>query len=612
MPVVTNLEQKILQLIRQDKYSWFTVGVNLAGEPGTSGGSGVPPGGFTGQLIQSRVTYDTSEAASLDVPVSLSGASLLHNLNRIRYWLNEKNPAFIVQDEGVEIASGIAVLDFIGAPVTVTLVSGYIDRVAITISGTGGGNGNGDTVKVSSDDTTTNYLDAKITVVSPISKTVNNPAGNENLELSFVGIPIADLTDVTITSVGADEILGYSGGWINRTLTEAGISAEGHTHVETDITDLEHDAIKFQTRTVSTDAPSDGDTFRWRSSASEWIPSGIVGGGGGGTDTKQVKVSSNDTTEGYLEDKIVEGDYITLTVLNEGANETLEITSTASGGAGGVDVEEGGTPKVTDATVLNFVSGAEVTDAGGGQADITVSGGTGGGGAADFTIWMPDAPPATAYSSGGTDDDEFDDASFDTGIWSEFDVAITQTVGEDEFGVYMTTTSINHLQGIYQPVPTGSDWSFTIYVGPHWDRDNQHRTGILLIEDTGNLSTSDCFLWSHYRGSAGFGWQAIYHTDYDTWSADDHNSVTDNKPSAMYLRFRRDGTNWYFDWSPDGKSWVSNQYERARRWAVTGIGIGHKFDNTSMKARFPFARFKDDSSKDQILYGDRVNMWRAT
>jgi len=135
MPVVTNFEQKVLQLIRQDKYSWFTVGVNLGGDPGPSGGSGVPPGGFTGQLIQSRVTYDTSETSSLDVPVSLSGASLLHNLNRIRYWLDEKNVKFSVEDEGVEIASGITVLNFEGAPVDVALASGYTDRVNITVSG---------------------------------------------------------------------------------------------------------------------------------------------------------------------------------------------------------------------------------------------------------------------------------------------------------------------------------------------------------------------------------------------------------------------------------------------------------------------------------------------
>lgn len=55
-----------------------------------------------------------------------------------------------------------------------------------------------------------------------------------------------------------------------------------------------------------------------------------------GTDIS-VKVSANDTTTGFLEDKIVAGTNITLTTLNDGANETLEI-SAAGGGGGSGDV----------------------------------------------------------------------------------------------------------------------------------------------------------------------------------------------------------------------------------------------------------------------------------
>lgn len=55
---------------------------------------------------------------------------------------------------------------------------------------------------------------------------------------------------------------------------------------------------------------------------------------GSGADEK-VKVSSNDTTEDYLENKVVAGNNVQVTVLNEGANEQLQITSTASGGGGG-------------------------------------------------------------------------------------------------------------------------------------------------------------------------------------------------------------------------------------------------------------------------------------
>lgn len=54
--------------------------VVLGGSSGSGGGSGGPPGGFVGKLTQSRVCYDTTEAAS-----SLGSTSLLDNLNHIRF-----------------------------------------------------------------------------------------------------------------------------------------------------------------------------------------------------------------------------------------------------------------------------------------------------------------------------------------------------------------------------------------------------------------------------------------------------------------------------------------------------------------------------------------------
>jgi len=62
------------------------------------------------------------------------------------------------------------------------------------------------------------------------------------------------------------------------------------------------------------------------------IAGGIGGGGasgGGGTDDK-VRISATDTTNDYLGAKIVAGDNITLTTLNPGANETIEVSSAAS------------------------------------------------------------------------------------------------------------------------------------------------------------------------------------------------------------------------------------------------------------------------------------------
>ena len=109
----------------------------------------------------------------------------------------------------------------------------------------------------------------------------------------------------------------------------------GHDHVETDITDLDHDAVELQGRTLASTAPNDGESIAWNDGASQWEPTLISGGGG--TDTKEVKVSSNDTTAAFLEDKLQAGTNITLNILNEGANEKVEIV--ASGGGNGGDVE---------------------------------------------------------------------------------------------------------------------------------------------------------------------------------------------------------------------------------------------------------------------------------
>lgn len=63
-------------------------------------------------------------------------------------------------------------------------------------------------------------------------------------------------------------------------------------------------------------------------------------------------------------------------------NSRIDSLSTAIGGGGTIDVEDEGTPVMTAAT-LNFIgSGVTATDAGGGVADIDITGGGGG-------SWIP-------------------------------------------------------------------------------------------------------------------------------------------------------------------------------------------------------------------------------
>ena len=63
-----------------------------------------------------------------------------------------------------------------------------------------------------------------LTIVAGTNVTITTDAGADSVTInSAAGGALNDLTDVTITSVGNGEILGYNSGWINRTLAEASI-----------------------------------------------------------------------------------------------------------------------------------------------------------------------------------------------------------------------------------------------------------------------------------------------------------------------------------------------------------------------------------------------------
>lgn len=59
----------------------------------------------------------------------------------------------------------------------------------------------------------------------------------------FSGKVLNDISDVVITTPADNEVLAFnsaSGEWINQTAAEAGLSTVGHSHVEADITNLDH------------------------------------------------------------------------------------------------------------------------------------------------------------------------------------------------------------------------------------------------------------------------------------------------------------------------------------------------------------------------------------
>ncbi len=287
------------------------------------------------------------------------------------------------------------------------------------------------------------------------------------------------------------------------------------------------------------------------------------------------------------------------------AGDALEFTETTSSG---INVKESGTLKVQGATTLNFI-GATVSGGGENTADITISGGGGGGpGESDFTIWMPEAPPASPSSY----DDEFDDASFDTSLWTEWDVSSTLTVNEAEHGLYFTGGTVNDGQGIFIDI-TDQDFVIYTYVGALNASTGDDIGGLLILEDTANLSTSDAVIWGIYRGGS-VGLRAAWLNQYNSWNSTLSNRTTGpgGYEPGYFLRLRQSGTTWYFGYSIDGYHWMDVD-NVTRKWAVDGIGLGQRKNttNNSNLFHFKFFRFSTNDGVDDMLYGDRVKFWRA-
>jgi hypothetical protein len=103
-----DLSNTIIEMMQDTARNMKAQPVNLGGISGAGGGEGGPPGGFIGWLLQTRVAYDTDEAATLD---TVGSGTLLDNLNHIRYRI-----------ETLEASSGILTVDEIDGSPSVELV----------------------------------------------------------------------------------------------------------------------------------------------------------------------------------------------------------------------------------------------------------------------------------------------------------------------------------------------------------------------------------------------------------------------------------------------------------------------------------------------------------
>lgn len=139
MRKISNLENTILTLLEDTSRNLRATPLNLGGISGIGGGVGTIPGGFIGQLTQSRVAYDTDELATDYTPAS--GMSLLDNLNHIRERIGvlESGGSITVVDNNTPASFyDVDTIEFSGGVILTDLGGGNV-RVVVTASGGGGG-----------------------------------------------------------------------------------------------------------------------------------------------------------------------------------------------------------------------------------------------------------------------------------------------------------------------------------------------------------------------------------------------------------------------------------------------------------------------------------------
>ena len=173
-----------------------------------------------------------------------------------------------------------------------------------------------------------------------------------------------------------------------------------------------------------------------------------------------------------------------------------------------------------------------------------------------FKIWLSDAPP----DSPSVYDDEFNDESFDTSRWTEYDPASVQTISELKSGLQLIRLnpiagSNDLLSGIYQSIPRGdfSITSKTSVVGK-WAR--YIGGGLALFEDGSDSSKKVVTMYIELATNS-INLAVYLYNCYNSWSSyyqvtADATSFTSN---TIYQRIRRNGTTYYFDYSGDGVAW---------------------------------------------------------
>jgi len=226
-----------------------------------------------------------------------------------------------------------------------------------------------------------------------------------------------------------------------------------------------------------------------------------------------------------------------------------------------------------------------------------------------YTLWSPDAPP---YSPSALDD-EFDDASFNTDLWTEFDPGALLTVSENETGLILDglTQPANAVCGVFQPIPA-VDFSVTAKLALIAFAQNFGILGLSLWQNAANPAAG-MYNWSWVFSAAEQAIELTRFTNYTTWHSHVYQAPDAIIGTHLYLRIRRISTTYYFDWSSDGIGW-RQCHAGALAFAPLHFGIMLNNANTgiTIRAISTFFRYTPYGTFNLILQGDRICETRYT
>lgn len=202
--------------------------------------------------------------------------------------------------------------------------------------------------------------------------------------------------------------------------------------------------------------------------------------------------------------------------------------------------------------------------------------------------WDVDAPPVSASAA----DDEFNDASFNTSLWTLYDHgANSLAASEDDQGLLLSGDGdTDEWMGIYSSLPSG-DFSIATKVIGYAITENNSQFGLALFEDAANPSAGMVYLGGLTSGGTTFSVVQTFNSYNETSGTQLGYEAVGSL--TQYLRIRRNGTTFFSDFSSDGESWFNHPNTFTLGYVPQHMGLvfRRQTSTTNYRLRSRFFRY---------------------